>query len=239
MRTVYSEYSLRKSVERIDRILKAKDANYEECSTIPSRSLLTFDNGFYVNCCTLFIDIRNSSELPNQYRRPTLAKIYRAFISECVAVINGNRSCEEVNIHGDAVWGVFDGASQNVNLVFDTAAQLHSLVRTLDCRLRQSGMRGITAGIGLTYGQVLMIRAGLETSRISEVVWMGDVVNHASNLASLAARQGNLPVLVSEAAFDRLRDSYKALLKRKNEAEYYEGGVISSSMEEWHKQNCT
>jgi class 3 adenylate cyclase len=240
MQSEYSEYNFQKSLSRIDRILEAKDASYEERRSIPLRTALTLTNGFYVNCCALFIDVRNSSDLPDQYRRPTLAKIYRAFISECVAIINGNKFCEEVNIYGDAVWGVFDGTSaQSVDTVFETAAQLRSLVKALDCRLKQSGMKGIEAGIGLTYGQVLMIKAGLEGSWISEVVWMGDVVNHASNLAGLAAKGQNKAVLLSGGAFDRLCETYKTLLKPNEAAKWYEGEVVYKIMEEWHTKNCT
>jgi hypothetical protein len=54
----------------------------------------------------MFVDIRNSSKLPDKYKRPRLARLYRAYISEIVAVTDGDTNCQEVNIVGDGLWGV-------------------------------------------------------------------------------------------------------------------------------------
>lgn len=58
------------------------------------------------NCTAVFADIRDSSALPGIYGRPALAKIYRAYLSEVVAIFNGLESAREINIAGDAVWAV-------------------------------------------------------------------------------------------------------------------------------------
>lgn len=78
-------YDFNKSLERIDEILNADNKQYEEKKSIPSRDTLTFTNGFYVDCTALFVDICDSSKLPEYQNRPVLAKIYRSFISELVA----------------------------------------------------------------------------------------------------------------------------------------------------------
>ena len=64
---------------------------------------VTFTNGFYVDCTALFVDICDSSKLPDYQNRPVLAKIYRSFISELVALFNGASKSKEVNINGDCV----------------------------------------------------------------------------------------------------------------------------------------
>lgn len=46
--------------------------------------------------------------MTDEHKRPTLAKMYRAFLSECVAIMNAETDCKEININGDCVWGVFD-----------------------------------------------------------------------------------------------------------------------------------
>jgi hypothetical protein len=133
----YSSYSHTDSADRIDEILDAKDESFEELDSIPSRDKLTFTNGFYVKCSAVFIDMRESAKLPTKYKRPTQARIYRSFISECVAVINGSEKCVEVNIHGDAVWGIFDTPyKSDIDAVFSTTAQLNSLMKTLNCRYK-------------------------------------------------------------------------------------------------------
>src|SRR4051794_35584612 len=96
------------SFSRIDTILARPSTKYEERKELPDRDELTFENGFYAYCSALFIDIRDSSTLPDLYNRPALAKLYRAFISEMVAVLNSHEKAREINIVGDCVWGVFN-----------------------------------------------------------------------------------------------------------------------------------
>ncbi len=97
-------FELEKSLKRIDDILDADNKSFKDSSSIPSRTALTFTNGFYVDCAALFVDIRDSSAMTDEHKRPVLAKIYRSFISEMVALFNGCNITKEVNIHGDCVW---------------------------------------------------------------------------------------------------------------------------------------
>src|SRR4051812_3197937 len=101
MKSNYAEYDYESSFKRISDILNQSDINYEEVDNLPDRDALTFTNGFYATCSALFVDIRDSSSLPSHYRRPTLARIYRAYISEMVAIMNGDIYCQEINIVGD------------------------------------------------------------------------------------------------------------------------------------------
>src|SRR5437763_181239 len=127
MESNHREYKYLDSFARIDEILGEKDNVYEELSSIPLRDKLTFTNGFYVQCSALFVDIRGSSQLPEKHTRPKLAKLYRAYISEIVSIINGNENCAEVNIVGDSVWGVFNTPyKRQIDSVFATAFSISS-----------------------------------------------------------------------------------------------------------------
>ena len=101
-------YSVEKSSERMDDILDSSNSNFKDTDSIPLRSELTFKNGYYVNITAIFIDIVGSSDMTDEHRRPTLAKMYRAFLSECVAIMNSENNCKEISINGDRVWGVFN-----------------------------------------------------------------------------------------------------------------------------------
>jgi len=89
MQTNGTFYDFDKSITRIDEILDKSDKSFEELDYIPSRDKLTYKNGFYVNCTALFVGIKDSSTLPSKHKRPTLAKIYRSYISEVVSIMNG------------------------------------------------------------------------------------------------------------------------------------------------------
>ena len=239
MQSNHVPYSYTESVARIDEILNTSDLSYEEVNSIPVRDKLTFGNGYYVNCSALFIDLRDSSGLTTKYNRPTLARIYRAFISECVAVINGSFKCSEVNIHGDAVWGVFDTPyKSDIDETFEAGAKLNSLIEMLNCRMVRRRIEPIRAGIGISWGRALMIKAGYKGSTINDVVWMGDVVNDAARLANLAAKNWNEVLMVGSDFYQNLNDHNRNLLRWNSSANCYHGNVVNTQMSSWVNANC-
>lgn len=240
MESNYKLYQLVKSLERIDTILSRSNDPLEEANSIPSRDKLTYSNGFYVNCSALFADIRGSSDLTDQHRRPKLAKLYRSFLSEAVAIVNGDQFCAEVNIVGDCVSAIFDAQyKSHIDAVFCTAAQVSSLIKILNCKFRKAGIAEIEVGIGLAYGRALMVQAGLTGSGINNVVWMGDVVNEASNLCAKAYTNSAGPMVVSGDFYSNLCEDYQRLLTKQPFQFYYSGDVVNMAMEEWWNNNCT
>ena len=161
------KYNVKDSASRIDEILNANDNDYEDNeNNIPSRGQLTYKNGYYVNVTALFIDIVGSSKLTDGHRRPTLAKMYRAFLSECVAIMNSWEMCKEININGDCVWGVFETPyKSNVDDVISVAAQLSSMIKILNYKLKKKKYNTISVGIGIDDGLALMVKAGYSGRR--------------------------------------------------------------------------
>lgn len=121
-------YDVEKSASRMDDILDTDNSNFSDKDSVPFRSSLTYTNGYYVNVTALFIDIVGSSDMTDEHKRPTLAKMYRCFISECVAIMNSESICKEISINGDCVWGVFDTPKKRgVDTVINVAAKLNSM----------------------------------------------------------------------------------------------------------------
>ncbi len=239
MESNWSYYNFKKSLERLDDILDSSDNNYEEKDYIPSRSRLTYTNGFYVNVSAIFVDIKNSSALSNDYYRPTLAKLYRSFISEVVAIMNGDIYCQEINIVGDCVSGIFktNDKKQKDSLI-ETTLKINGIIRILNCKLSKKGIKTIDIGIGLDYGRALMIKSGYKGSEINEIVWMGDVVNNASKLCDEAKYYFNKPILISAKLHDNLPIEKRILFDKKENEDYYECDEIDSEMEKWLEENC-
>jgi class 3 adenylate cyclase len=240
MESNYKSYDFQKSRDRIDVILNTNDSNFEEVNEIPSRDKLTYSNGFYVNCSSMFVDIRKSTELTSKYKRPTLAKIYRTFISEVVAVVNGNENCSEIYIQGDCVWAVFNTPYKpNIDSVFSTAARVSSIVDTMNCKFKKKKIDPIAVGIGIDYGRALMIQAGYSGSGINDVVWMGDVVNHAAKLARFGNKSwGDKEFMISSVFYNNLKESNQKLLSYDHTRECYHGDVINTYMNDWIEENC-
>lgn len=237
MKSSFRVYDHVASAKRISEILDQSDVSYEERDSLPSRDDLTFTNGFYANCTAIFIDIRQSSALPGKYKRPKLARLYRAFISEAVAVMNGDSNCREINVVGDGAWCVVNTPYKtNIDEAFGTVYSLNSMVKILNHKTGNRGFDPIRVGIGASWGRALMVKAGLSGSAINDVVYMGDVVNEAAKLASYgSANLFQAPIHVSSGFYSNLNDHNRGFLQsRWADGGYcYAGNVVSTGMEEW------
>lgn len=185
------------------------------------------------------MDIRKSKDLPSKHKRPVLAKIYKTYISEVVAVMRGNSSIFEISIEGDCVWGVFDTPLRaDIDNVFSTAAQISSLVDILNIKYKKKGYSELTVGIGASWGESLFIKAGYKGSGINEVVWLGELVGEAAKLCSYGNKQYNdAELMVSSDFYSNLNCNNKKLLGNSTYPNCYEGNVINLGMNEWVAAN--
>lgn len=197
-------FELSKSIERMNRYLsEAEDtASVEE---IPSRDEFSYDNGYYVQCCAVFIDMRHSSELTDEMSKKRAARIYRSFISEMTAVLQSFQNCKEINFAGDCVSGIFDATKEDdIYNVFMAVAKLNSQVMLLNNRLKDYNFPEISVGIGVNYGQALVVMSGYKGSDLKDLIWTGDVVNEASHACDKAGKDGNLCIIATKEFYDKL-----------------------------------
>ncbi len=240
METKHKYYDHEESFKRIDEILDESDSSFLEVDEIPPRDKLTYKNGFYVNCSALFVDIRGSSKLPEKHKRPTLAKIYRSYISECVAIMNGNTDCSEIMITGDCVSGIYNTPQPSqLDDMFANAFKINSMVIVLNHKFQKRNITEIEVGIGMAYGRALMIKSGYKGSGLNEIVWMGDVVNEASNLCGKANKGlSNKVIFTSNFIYENLNENNKNFLKKNYEHDCYHGDIINTNMQKWYEDNC-
>jgi len=233
----FRRYSFADSSERIAAILDQPSGAFQEDDGLPDRERLTYTNGFYGMCAAIFVDIRDSSGLTARHNRPRLAKIYRAFISEMVAVLNSDLYVREVNIVGDCVWAVYKTThTAHIDDVFTLAFKANTLVQLLNHHLEKRDIAPLKVGIGVDYGRVLMIKAGFSGSGINDVIYMGDVVNRAAHLAHHAARGRADPIFVGEDFEQYLNDHNSGLLTQRyitGIGRVRTGSVIDIEMHEW------
>lgn len=240
MKSNHITYDHIKSFDRVNDIISASDNSFEELNEIPPREKLTYTNGFYVNCSALFVDIRASSQLPKKHTRPKLAKLYRVYLSEIVAIMNGNDSCAEINIEGDSVSGIYNTPYQlDINKVFNVAAKISSLIDVINYKFKKKNIEQIEVGIGLSYGRALMIKAGYNGSGINDIVWMGDVVNEASKLSSHGNKTfSDHEVMLSDIIYENLYERNQELLSYNYFRNCYGGDIVCPEMDAWYKENC-
>ncbi|PFO90707.1 adenylate/guanylate cyclase domain-containing protein [Bacillus cereus] len=235
MQSNQKSYNLDSSLGRIDEILDSSSL-FDTKKEIPKRDELTYNNGYYVNCSAIFIDLRGSSKLPEIHQPRVLAKIYRAYISEMVALLNGSILCKEINIVGDCVSAIFETPSKaNIDQVFSLACSMNALINILNYKLEKRRYKPIKAGIGLAYGRVLMIKAGYSGSGIHDVVWMGDAVNQASKMCAKANKDGIDPIVLTEVFYNNLKENNKKYFKKPLLENFYHVDLVNVEMNRWLK----
>lgn len=232
----FKAYSYTSSSERIESILNQPAGAFEEVDSLPDRDKLTYTNGFYSKCSAIFIDIRDSSGLTAKHKRPTLAKIYRAFVSEMVAVLNSATIVREVNIVGDCVWAVYNTPyKSDIAEVFTIACRANTLLKLLNHHYSAKSIDPLKIGIGVDYGRALMIKAGFSGSGISDVIYMGDVVNSAAHLAHEAGRGWNKAIYVGGDIHLNLSEDDQSYLAPAyfDGRSVYSGDTVLKKMNEW------
>lgn len=233
----YKAYSYIDSAKRICDILDQPTGQFEETDSLPDRDKLTYTNGFYGYCTAVFVDIRDSSGLTEKHKRPALAKIYRSFISEMVAVLNGSALVREVNIVGDCVWAVYNTPlKSNIDDVFSIVFTANTLKKLLNIKLVKKGFSPLNFGVGVEYGRALMIKAGFSGSGINDVIYMGDVVNRAAHLAHKAGRSYGDPIWAGETFAQNLNEDNTKLLAASYEygtGSVRKGDVVQTAMNNW------
>ncbi|MEX3625355.1 adenylate/guanylate cyclase domain-containing protein [Viridibacillus arvi] len=209
MRANIKKFDLDSSLQRIDDILNAT-TSYDEADDIPKVEDLTFKSGKYVKCAAFFIDLRGSTNLIKTQGRKskTLARIYRAYISEIVAIVNSFKTCKEINIVGDCVSAIFAGedeeAESPVIEALQAASMSNAIMSVLNIKFQKKwgeDFKEIQAGIGIALGRALVIKAGFSGSGINDLIYMGDVVNRASKMCGLAYKEYNEPICVTEDVY--------------------------------------
>lgn len=128
----------------------------------------------------------------------------------------------------------------DVDNVISVAAQLNSMIKILNYKLKKKKYDTISVGIGIDDGRALMVKAGYSGSGINEIVWMGDVVNTACHLANKAGRGIRDRIIVTEQIYSNLNDKHKEMLSSYTDGTTtrYEGNISRTGMENWYKENC-
>ena len=139
------------------------------------------------------------------------------------------------------VWGVFETPKKvDIDNVISVAAQLNSMVKILNYKLKKKEYDTLSVGIGIDDGRALMVKAGYSGSGFNDIIWMGDVVNTACHLANKEGRGIRDKIVVTEQIYNNLNENHKSLFSSFTDEDitFYEGNIIRISMDEWYKENC-
>ena len=153
-----------------------------------------------VSIAAIYIDIVQSSSLTLKHDPFTLSKIYKAFINETVTVMDCFCNLIHSDIQGDGVLGIFEiDCTSKLNEIINCAKNLSGMVRLINIELAKMECAQIPVGIGISYGAAFVMQAGNE--RFNNKVWIGNVVNEAVKMSSIAGRNGVPEIIIGNNMF--------------------------------------
>lgn len=203
------DYDYKAGMERVSAVLNSKK-NVKEIEKVPKIRNFTYKNGYYSNVTAIFIDIKDSTKLFGEHKRTSTSKIIRAFTSEIIEILINDDNLREIGIRGDCVYGIYTYSSKEEN--YETAQRaiyINTYLKMLNEMLSEKNMDNIVAGIGVTNGKELIIKAGRKGTDINNLVWIGETVTHASKFSGIANRDVNKPIIFSASFYNSVKSKLK------------------------------
>ena len=214
----------------IEKIVMQEVLENEVVGVLPKVDELNDSNKIYRGkVSVLFVDMRESTKLPEQYDSDQLVKIYRSYIRVVVQAIRKSGGVVR-DFMGDGVLALF--VDNEEGLAEDKAVHAARYITTamdkfLNPVLDSNIKHRISCGIGINTGEVSLSKVGMrgkESDDISEnefgIAWIGNCTNLACKQSS-AVECGT--IFISDSTYvnlsnDNKQEKWKSveLLKGKN-----------------------
>lgn len=148
----------------------------------------------------LFIDLRQSSDITNAFRRQTAAKMMKGYFHGAVKVINANDGLVR-SFNGDGMLALFVGDFRSSNAA-KAAMQVVWFVRNIlrprleryfnSNRAALGQDLGFSIGCGLDDGDIYAVRIGIRGT--NDVAWVGRCTNTAAKLSNVLTEPHQIAV---------------------------------------------
>jgi adenylate cyclase len=160
---------------------------------------------------TLFIDVRQSSDITNAFRLQTAAKMMKAYFAGAVKIVN-YKSGKVRSFNGDGMLAIFVGDRRSNNAVEAALTIEGFVIEQLRPRIDRyfkansaAGTLGFAIGCGLDDGDIFAVKVGIRGT--NDIAWVGRGTNAAAKLASRLGSPGNIGV--TSDVYARLNASNK------------------------------
>ena len=241
-----NKYDFRKGKERVEEILK-NDCVVEEKNMIPNDENFTFNNSYRSWITSIFVDIRNSTDLCINKDSVVISKVFRSFTSEVIEILNdGDDFMKEIGIRGDCVYGIYSTPfKENIMEVVNKAFYVNTFMKMLNRLLERQKMPNIKVGIGIATSNDLIVKAGRKNTGINSKIWIGKAVPLASKYSSLGNKNGNKPLIFSSLCYHNFIEELEKIDKNENPKSwfelkydeyddyYYTADIVKSEFDKW------
>lgn len=183
-------------------------------TVVPTVNDVALDNvAIDIDAAILFIDIKGSTHIVNAIQRETAAKLYKAFLKGVTRIARHNEGHIR-SFNGDGVLIFFAGVGKCDSAVKSAMEMKHFLTEDLmphfnriKSQNQQLSSMHFDFGIGITTGDILVIKGGIGGENNRDLVWVAKETNHAVKLAEQS--NGNYHIHISSGVFSQLSDGNK------------------------------
>lgn len=239
-------YDYREGKKRVEEILKNKLEVIEQ-DKIPKDENFTYTNAYYGWVSSIFVDIRDSTNLFSNEDKEKVSKVIRAFTSEIIEILSDD-NLRQIGIRGDCVYAVYTTSKVNeLYEVYNKSVCINTYFKMLNKLLKKYNLPIIKAGIGIGTDKELVVKAGRKGVGICDSVWIGKAVTGASNLSSCGNKNGVSPICMSSSVYNNIikeivsKSGEKAknwFLKHcdENKNIFYSANIIQTGFNDWVEQ---
>lgn len=212
------EYDYKEGKQRILDILNSK-MEVNRVDNFPSDERdLTYSNGFKTGICSIFVDIRRSSNYFKEKNPTLVGKVIRCFCGEILRILEAEEKYKDIGIRGDCVYAIYPASKiEDLQEVLTKGIWIHTFQKMFQNILSSYSIETFQIGIGIGYGENdLVIKAGHKGTGINDYIWIGHSVIDACNLSSLGNSNNKFKTIVVSDLF------YKGIIKNEKYKEYFE-----------------
>lgn len=164
----------------------------------------------------LFVDLRSSTKIVAAIRKISAVRMYKSFLWGVARIARRNGG-DVRSFNGDGVLVVFGNKEDSVNCTnaVKTALNISWYISEL---LKPEINRYISDkedlkntkfsyGIGVDFGTVFIVRAGMNGTNNNDLVWVGNATNRAVKLSDLSS--GDYTKRISKSVYNKCFDNMK------------------------------
>jgi adenylate cyclase len=158
----------------------------------------------------LFIDVRQSTDITDSFRRQTAAKMMKAYFGGAVRIINRTGGAVR-SFNGDGMLAFFMGGTRTSPAV-KSAMQIDWFVTDLlrpkfdkyfeNNKSALGKALSFEIGCGIDDGWIYAVKVGIKGT--NDIAWIGRATNTAAKLSAVGS--GSRNIYITGVAYDRLHD---------------------------------
>ena len=171
-----------------------------------SDSLQLGNDAVIIEGAVLYADLKESTNLVNEYKDYFAAEVYKAFLITACSVIKKNDGAI-TSFDGDRVMAVFIGDRKCSNAT-KCGLQLFSAVKVINEELARqypSCAYRIDYAAGIDVSNLFVARTGVRGA--NDLAWIGNAANIAAKLSEIRGQVGK--TFITERVFTRMSDISK------------------------------